>query len=158
MKKKHIRALKARHKRGEHVVNINEVHAETKKGINAKISYFLTGVYGSIWFVYFLVLATGGWMLLQSYLLRQPFDPYPFAFLLFLGNLIQLLGGPIIQVGQNSSMEHAELRAESDHHIHELNFNHLSDVSEKLKVIEDNILYLQGLVITHTGPLDDKEV
>lgn len=157
MKKKHISVLKAHHKRGEHVVNVNEIHAEAKRGINAKISSLLTGVYGSIWFVYFLLLATTGWMLLQSYLLKRPFDPYPFAFLLFLGNLIQLLGGPIIQVGQNSSMEHAELRAESDHHIHELNFNHLSEVSQRLETIQININSLQTLMNIHTGIQSDEE-
>jgi len=145
------------HNLGEHVVNVNEVHAETRKGINAQVSSLLTGVYGSIWFVYLLILATAGWMLLQSYLLKYPFDPYPFAFLLFLGNLIQLLGGPIIQVGQNASMEHAELRAESDHHIHELNFNHLSEVSQKLETIQINISSLQTLMNIHTGITSDEE-
>ena len=96
-------------------------------------------------------------MLLQTYILHAPFDPYPFAFLLFLGNLIQLLGGPIIQVGQNASMEHAELRAESDHHIHELNFNHLSEVSQKLETIQMNVTYLQTLMNMHTGIESDEK-
>lgn len=155
--KKHIRALRTHHNSGDHVVNVNDVHAEIKKGINAKISFLLTGVYGSIWFVYFLICATAGWMLLQGYFLKHPFDPYPFAFLLFLGNLIQLLGGPIIQVGQNASMEHAELRAESDHHINELNFNHLGELSQKLETIQINISSLQTLMNMHTGITSDEE-
>jgi uncharacterized membrane protein len=156
VKKKHISVLKAHHNQGEHIVNINDVNAEIKKGFNAAFSSLLTGIYGSIWFVYFLILATSGWMFLQSYLLKQPFDPYPFAFLLFLGNLIQLLGGPIIQVGQNASIQHSELRAESDHHIHELNFNHLTEVIQRLETIQININSLQTLMNIHTGIQSDE--
>jgi uncharacterized membrane protein len=41
----------------------------------------------------------GGWMAL-SLIKVIPFDPYPFAFLLFLGNIVQLLLMFVIMVGQ----------------------------------------------------------
>ena len=42
-------------------------------------------------------------------------DPFPFAFLLTVSNVLQLILIFILAVGQKQSSEHAELRAESDH-------------------------------------------
>ena len=42
-------------------------------------------------------------------------DPYPFAFLLTISNIIQLILIFILAVGQRQSSSHAELRAEHDH-------------------------------------------
>lgn len=42
-------------------------------------------------------------------------DPYPFAFLLTVSNIFQLILIFIIAVGQRQSVRHDELRAESDH-------------------------------------------
>jgi uncharacterized membrane protein len=42
-------------------------------------------------------------------------DPYPFAFLLTISNIIQLILIFILAVGQRQSSAHAELRAEHDH-------------------------------------------
>jgi uncharacterized membrane protein len=56
----------------------------------------------------------GGWILWQGAISKDPFDPFPFAFLLFLGNIVQLLLMPLIMVGQNVQAAHADARAESD--------------------------------------------
>jgi uncharacterized membrane protein len=56
-------------------------------------------------------------MLLQVALGNRAFDPYPFAFLLFLGNIIQLLLMPLLLVGQNLQGRHAEARAEEEYAI-----------------------------------------
>jgi len=42
-------------------------------------------------------------------------DPYPFAFLLTVSNIIQLILIFVIAVAQRQSSQHDELRAESDH-------------------------------------------
>jgi uncharacterized membrane protein len=42
-------------------------------------------------------------------------DPFPFAFLLTVSNVLQLILIFILAVGQKQSSEHAERRAESDH-------------------------------------------
>ncbi len=42
-------------------------------------------------------------------------DPFPFAFLLTVSNVLQLILIFILAVGQRQSASHAELRAESDH-------------------------------------------
>lgn len=121
-----------------HAINPNQVNNEFKASleINGKIASVMTGVFGSMWFVYFLVVFTIGWMLWESYFDNKPLDPYPFAFLLFIGNLVQLLGGPIIQVGQNLASAHSELRAEADYEVNKKSFEHIEEVQKRLEKLE----------------------
>lgn len=70
-------------------------------GFNGRLAVFLTTRFGSMWTFYFLMAWMFGWMILATIgfsLFR--FDPYPFTFLLFLSNIVQLLSLPILAVGQ----------------------------------------------------------
>ncbi len=129
---------RARESGQSHILNPNEVHEEFKSrlGFNGKVAGILTGIYGSMYFVYFLATFMAGWMLWQSIMGHQAFDPYPFLLLLFIGNLIQLLGGPIIQVGQNLSSAHSELRAEADYEVNKKSFADILDVQARLEKLE----------------------
>jgi uncharacterized membrane protein len=120
------------------VLNPNEVHEEFKArlGLNGKVATIMTGIYGSMYFVYFLVCFMAGWMLWQTFMGHGAFDPYPFLLLLFIGNLIQLIGGPIIQVGQNLSSAHSELRAEADYEVNKKSFADLEQMQNRLEKLE----------------------
>jgi uncharacterized membrane protein len=76
-------------------------------GINARLAGRVTTAVGTMWAFYAFALVMGGWIAWQS-LAARPFDPYPFAFLLFLGNIVQLLLMPLIMVGQNLQSAHAD--------------------------------------------------
>lgn len=130
-------------------VNVNQVNDEFKVslGWNGKVATVLTMVYGSMWFVYFLVIVTAGWMLWQGYFDKRPFDPYPFAFLLFIGNLIQLVGGPIIQVGQNLASAHSELRAEADYHVNKASFERIEHIDQAILDISKRIEQQNKLIL-----------
>lgn len=93
--------------------NINDKQ-EHRLGLQDRIALAITGAVGTMYAVYFFVVVLLGWMIWQGVLSSQPFDPFPFAFLLFLGNIVQLLLMPLIMVGQNLQNEHAELRAEEE--------------------------------------------
>ncbi len=70
-------------------------------GVNGKLAVSITKIFGSMGMFYFLVIWMFGWMLLATLgigFFRN--DPYPFTFLLFLSNLVQLLALPILAVGQ----------------------------------------------------------
>jgi len=82
-------------------------------GLNARIGQAVTAAVGTMGAFYLFALLMAAWMLWQSEA-REPFDPYPFAFLLFLGNIVQLLLMPLIMVGQNIQTAHADVRAEAD--------------------------------------------
>lgn len=70
-------------------------------GFNGWLAAGITRGFGSMWAFYVLVFWMLAWMLLASIgfsLFR--FDRYPFTFLLFLSNLVQLWALPVLAVGQ----------------------------------------------------------
>jgi uncharacterized membrane protein len=98
-------------------------------GINARIGQWVTAAVGTMGAFYFFALFMGAWMLWQTES-QKPFDPYPFAFLLFLGNIVQLLLMPLIMVGQSIQTAHADARADADFEVN----RHAEDEIEKLLI------------------------
>lgn len=92
--------------------NVNLKH---KQGLNFqdRIALVITRSVGSMYAVYFFILFIMGWILWQL-TDTKPLDPFPFIFLLFIGNVVQLLLMPLIMVGQNLQGRHAEQRAEEE--------------------------------------------
>lgn len=84
-------------------------------GLQDKIALAVTSAIGTMYAVYVFALFMAGWMLWQTYFDKHPFDPFPFVFLLFLGNIVQLLLMPLIMVGQNLQGRHNEMRAEEEY-------------------------------------------
>lgn len=102
--------LSSRHK----PTNINHRHRQTL-GVQDRVALFITSSVGTMYAVYFLALFMVGWIFWQTFFTNRPFDPFPFAFLLFMGNIIQLLLMPLIMVGQNLQSRHAQIRAEEEY-------------------------------------------
>jgi uncharacterized membrane protein len=85
-------------------VHIRHAHHPAKAGgeetgLNARLAAWITAKIGSMWTVYACSAITVIWMALGSRALLG-FDPYPYPFLLFLGNVVQLLLIFIILLGQ----------------------------------------------------------
>ena len=91
--------------------NVNEKHLQNLS-MHDRIALMVTNNLGTMEAVYFLGALMSIWMVGQIFLRRSAFDPYPFPFLLFITNILQLLLIPLIMVGQNIQSKHAELRAE----------------------------------------------
>ena len=75
--------------------------AKEHVGFNGWLAAAITKGFGSMWAFYVLVIWMVAWMFLASigfWLFR--FDKYPFNFLLFLSNLVQLWALPVLAVGQ----------------------------------------------------------
>jgi uncharacterized membrane protein len=75
--------------------------ADEHVGFNGWLAAGITKGFGSMWAFYVLVLWMFAWMFLASigfWIFR--FDKYPFTFLLFLSNLVQLWALPVLAVGQ----------------------------------------------------------
>ena len=64
------------------------------------LAAWMTRKVGSMWAVYFTLTFVVGWMVLASWGPLHGVDPYPFPFLLFMGNVTQLLLVFVILVGQ----------------------------------------------------------
>jgi uncharacterized membrane protein len=73
---------------------------DNRIGINAQLAAFTTKKIGSMWSVYVTVSFVTIWMALATWGPLHHSDPFPFPFLLFLGNLVQLCLVFIILVGQ----------------------------------------------------------
>jgi uncharacterized membrane protein len=76
--------------------------ADEHVGFNGRLGAAITRHVGTMWAFYIAIVIMGTWILLAG-LAFGPLhrvDPYPFAFLLFLGNIVQLLLMFVIMVGQ----------------------------------------------------------
>ncbi len=126
-------------------------------GLQDKIALKITGAIGTMYAVYFFAIAMAGWMLWQTFFDKKPFDPFPFAFLLFLGNIVQLLLMPLIMVGQNLQGRHSEIRAEEDFKTNQASYKdieqiliHLDNQDKQMKKQLDLIIELSGQIKKQT--------
>jgi uncharacterized membrane protein len=115
-------------------VTTAEVRGE---GLNARIARAVTAAVGTMYAFYALALFMAGWILWQSWATSRPFDPYPFAFLLFLGNIVQLLLMPLIMVGQNVQSDHADARAEADYEVDMKNEQEVEKILQGLREVDE---------------------
>ena len=76
--------------------------ADQHIGLNGRIGAAITRRVGTMWAVYLAFVFMVSWMVLAGFAWGplHNIDPYPFAFLLFLGNIVQLLLMFVIMVGQ----------------------------------------------------------
>ena len=86
--------------------------ADEHVGFNGWLAAAITKGFGSMWAFYVLVFWMFAWMFLASVgvsIFR--FDKYPFTFLLFLSNLVQLWALPVLAVGQQVLSRASDRRA-----------------------------------------------
>jgi uncharacterized membrane protein len=76
--------------------------ADQHVGFNGRLGAAITRSVGTMWAFYTAAVFMGLWMILAGFKWGplHSVDPYPFAFLLFLGNIVQLLLMFVIMVGQ----------------------------------------------------------
>ena len=76
--------------------------ADQHIGVNGRLGAAITRKVGTMWAFYIAALTMATWMVLAGFAWGplHRIDPYPFAFLLFLGNIVQLLLMFVIMVGQ----------------------------------------------------------
>jgi uncharacterized membrane protein len=76
--------------------------ADQHIGINGRLGAAITRRVGTMWAFYIAAVTMATWMVLAGFAWGplHRIDPYPFAFLLFLGNIVQLLLMFVIMVGQ----------------------------------------------------------
>lgn len=119
------------------LVRTRDVRGE---GINARIAGRVTAAVGTMYAFYLFAVVMGGWILWQGALSTRPFDPFPFAFLLFLGNIVQLLLMPLIMVGQNVQAAHADARSEADYEVNVRAEAEIERILEGLRLLDERTL------------------
>ena len=86
--------------------------ADERVGLNDTIAAAITGWVGSMWAVYAAVAVVVAWMALATWGPLRTFDAFPYPFMLFVGNLAQLLLCFVILVGQRVLSRAADARAQ----------------------------------------------
>lgn len=117
------------------IPNTNELHEQTLT-TNERIGLWVTERLGTMYMVYLLALIMAAWMIWQGDA-HRPFDPFPYVFLLFCSNVIQILLMPLIMVGQNVQGRHSELRAEHDFQVNVMAEHEIEVLQEKLDRLMD---------------------
>ena len=125
--------------------NINAKYKSTL-GTQDKIALTMTTGIGTMYAVYFFAVFMMGWMLWQTYFTSKPFDPLPFAFLLFLGNIVQLLLMPLIMVGQNIQGRHAEVRSEEEYKTTMTSYKDIEHILKRLDAQDHELLKQTSLL------------
>jgi uncharacterized membrane protein len=108
-------------------------------GFNGWLASLITRGFGSMWAFYVLVvwmfawmfLATVGWWLFQ-------YDKYPFTFLLFLSNLVQLWALPVLAVGQQVLSRASDKQARQTYEDAEAILQIADDVHKLIKINNDD--------------------
>jgi uncharacterized membrane protein len=95
--------------------------SEDQLSVNDVIAVLLTRAVGSMTALYLALVFMGLWMTLATWGPLQRIDPYPFPFLLFMDNVVQLVLCLVILVGQRLLSAAADRRAD-------LTFQHAEDI------------------------------
>jgi uncharacterized membrane protein len=106
--------------------------ADEQIGVNGAIAVALTRSVGSMWALYTALVIVSGWMALATWGPLHRVDPYPFRFLLFLDNVVQLVLCLVILVGQRVLGVAADHRAVQTYENAEAIFEQVVDLQEHL--------------------------
>ncbi|MFG2040421.1 DUF1003 domain-containing protein [Dactylosporangium sp. NPDC048998] len=119
-------------------------------GVNGAIAAALTRWIGSMPALYVALVFVGGWMALATWGPLHRADPYPFAFLLFLNNVVQLVLCSVILVGQRVLGMAADRRAVETYENAEAIFARVADLQAHLDR-HDRALS-RGVSLLHSSP------
>lgn len=106
--------------------------ADERVGLNAAIAAAVTRGVGSMPALYVTLVFVTGWMALATWGPLHRADPYPFPFLLFLNNVVQLVLCSVILVGQRVLGLAADRRAVQTYESAEGIFAQVADLQEHL--------------------------
>jgi uncharacterized membrane protein len=112
-----------------------------------RLALVITGAVGTMYAVYVFGLFMAAWMIFQIVSGKSAFDPFPFAFLLFMGNIVQLLLMPLIMVGQNLQGRHTEVRSEEEYKTVGKTFADLETVMRHLDAQDKELVRQSGLLL-----------
>jgi|SRR5215467_1610808 len=124
--------------------------ADEHVGFNGWLAVLVTRLVGTMWAVYFITGFILIWMALGIWGPLHPIDPYPFAFLLFLGNVAELMLLSIILVGQAVLGAAADKRAMQTYHDAEAILHEVGRLHKHL-VEQDKVLN-QGITLVEHQP------
>jgi len=147
--------LRSLHKHELHphiVCNANHIHRteQVAAGFDDKLAVFITNKFGNIWMFYALI----AWMLIWMVLATAGIwvfngDRYPFSFLLFLSNLIQLWALPVLAFGQQVLSRKAEIQADQQFKDVENSYRDIEQIMRHLSSQDEELLRQSEMLENH---------
>ncbi len=122
--------------------------ADQYVGLNGRIAAWVTRRVGSMWAFYVAALFQFGWIGLSVSGVIT-FDPYPFAFLLFLSSLAQLIFMLVIMVGQEAIGRAGDKRAQQTYLDAEAVLHECARLEEHLTAQDRVLLEICGYIAAH---------
>lgn len=119
-------------------------------GFNAHLAVLLTKRVGTMWSVYLTILIVLSWIALATWGPLHGSDPYPFPFLLFIGNVIQLLLVFVILVGQQVLGQAADRRSQRTYDDAEAIFREVSRLHDHM--LEQDKILNRGIALVERKP------
>lgn len=124
--------------------------ADDRIGVNSAIGAALTKAVGSMPALYGATVFIGLWMVAGTWGPLRGVDPYPFPFLLFLNNVVQLLLCSVILVGQRVLGAAADRRSVQTYESTEAIFDKVADLQAHLDRHDQALS--RGLSLLDTSP------
>ena len=124
--------------------------ADERVGLNASIAAAVTRAVGSMPALYVTLVFMASWMALATWGPLRRVDPYPFPFLLFLNNVVQLVLCSVILVGQRVLGMAADRRAVQTYENAEAIFAQVADLQGHLDR-QDQVLS-HGVSLLESSP------
>ncbi|MDP3487021.1 MAG: DUF1003 domain-containing protein [Bacillota bacterium] len=93
------------------------------------------GSWGFI-FIFFTILT--GWIVMNTAILSQPYDIYPFILLNLILSCLASIQAPVIMMSQNRQEQKDRLRAKNDYKVNLKAEIIIVDIHQKLNIIIDN--------------------
>jgi len=124
--------------------------ADEHIGFNGRFAAALTKSVGSMWAVYFTTLFVLAWIALATFGPLHARDPYPFPFLLFIGNVVQLLLVFVILVGEQVLGRATDKRSAQTYEDAEAIFKEVVQLHDHL--VEQDKILTRGIGLVETQP------
>jgi len=118
--------------------------------VNDKVAVWMTKKAGSMGAVYLSLILIGGWIALVVLGPLRTADPYPFPFLLFLGNVVQLLLVFVILVGQGVLGRSTDQRVAQTYDYAEAILRDVGRLHDHL--LEQDQVLNQGIALVQSQP------
>ena len=121
-------------------------------GFNGRLAALITTKFGTMWAFYIMVIWMFGWMILASagfWFFRT--DPYPFTFLLFLSNLVQLFALPILAVGQQVLSRASDKQAEQTYKDAEAILKLQDEIHRLIKINNELTEEIHAITLKNAG-------
>lgn len=136
--------------------NVNDLHNAERQGLNDKIAVIITKNFGSMPALYILILWMFGWMALATLGVGWfAKDVWPFPFLLFCSNLVQLWALPAIMVGQQVLSRKAEIQADQQFKDVENSYHDIEQIALHLSSQDEELLKQTQILTDLVGKMGE---